>query len=567
MRPHPTAAHVAKEETIARALRSPEQHEVDSGRGDGRACTWPEFNPEATVGSSNRAPSPTLTQVASNRFGINVWSNFGFVVLNTALMLWYLPFLVHHLGVATYGMISLANSLIMYASIISSGLDVSINRFLAIDINQGNAGCANRTFNTALVLSLAACAVLVVPAAIVTYFFPALFSVPPEIVSSTQFLFAGVAVATLAAILSGSFGAASLITHRFDLRNVVRAVTSLSRIGVVVLCFTFWSASLWYVAIGFIASACIGLTGDILVWRYLTPQLRIDPREIDYGQFRALLGLSGWTAVNQVGLLLLMQVDLLVVNVLFGAESTGLYGSLLLLANLIHMVVETIAVVLSPAIMAHYAVVDIAGMQRLAGGSLKLLGIGLALPIGLLCGFGRPLLSLWLGPDFAQLDYLLVLLIGHLAVNAAVRPLAYVLTAYNRVKLQALVTLGLGVANICLAIALARWAGWGMGGVAAAVAIVWTMRNAVFLTSYTAIVLNLRWWTFFPLLVGGALGVLGVAVVARVASQFCPITEWSTVAVGTVAIVVTYCVTAYTIGLNRADRDLLWSFLRVRSAS
>src|ERR1700730_16504648 len=98
------------------------------------------------------AARPLVRDPARSRFLINVGSNVCYVGLNSALMVWYVPFLVHRLGVAAYGMISLANSLVLYAGIISVSLDTSINRFLAIDLNQGNEAGANRTFNTALAL-------------------------------------------------------------------------------------------------------------------------------------------------------------------------------------------------------------------------------------------------------------------------------------------------------------------------------------------------------------------------------------------------------------------------------
>lgn len=509
--------------------------------------------------------NPQLPDIARSRFVMNVGSNVCYAALNTALMVWYVPFLVRHLGVAAYGMIPLANSLVMYASVISTSLDVSINRFLAIDLNQGNDAGANRTFNTALALSLAACGILLLPAGIAGYFFPVLFNVPAGLELSTQFLFASVAVTMLTAILSGNFGVASVITHRFDLRNIVRSLTSLSRVGIVALCFLFWPASLWFVAAGFMTSAWIGLIGDVLVWRRLAPQLYIDRREIDRHQFRALMGLSGWSAINQAGSLLLMQVDLLIVNAIFGAEMTGRYGSVLLFPALIYTMTETVIAVLSPAIMARYAMGDIEGMRRMASRSVKLLGIGLALPIGLLCGFSRPLLNLWLGPEFTSLDVLLILLTGHLTLNLSMRPLSYVLTAYNRVKVQGLFTLALGVVNAVLAIALARWGGWGAAGVAAAGAIVWTIRNAVFLSSYSAVLMRLRWWTFYSPPAAGALGTLCIALAGRFVSQLWWPTSWLALGAMAAAIAGLYGVIACAISLNRSDRELLWSFLNWRS--
>jgi membrane protein EpsK len=474
------------------------------------------------------------------------------------------PFLLHHLGVAAYGMIPLVNSLVMYGGIISGSLDVSLNRFLAIDVNQGNRAGANRTFNTALALSVAGCGILLLPGGAVTYLFPTFFNAPHGLEHASQFLFASVLVASLAAFISSNFGVSSLITHRFDLRNIVRLFTSLSRVGVVMICFMLWPASLWHVGIGFMVSACVGLTGDVLVARRLTPQLRIDPHDVDSGQFRALLGLSGWSAINQVGFLLLMQVDLLIVNALFGADSTGRYGAVLMLPLLVHMALETVVAVLSPAIMARYAVGDVAGVQQLATFSVKLLGVGLALPVGLLCGLGHPLLLLWLGPDFAHLDILLILLVGHLSINLATRPVSYVITAYNRVKVQSFVTVALAVGYVCLAVALARWSGWGMCGVAAAAAIVWTLRNAVFMSSYGALVMGLPWWRLYQPLIAGALGTIGVAMISWFGWHLFVPNNWITLGMMATVISGIYGVSAYLMSLNRRDRDLLWSFLPQR---
>jgi membrane protein EpsK len=557
-----TALPLAKE-LPAPTSRASDKEEIDNERGRGwdllRILLLGRLDTEPMSRSRRVLITPPL-DTASRRFPINVGSNLCFVILQLALMVWYIPFLVRHLGVAAYGMIPFANSMVMYAALLTSSLEFSINRFLAMDLNRGNTAHANRTFNTAFALSIATCFLLLVPIILLAYYAPVLFNVPPGLELATQWLFAGAGITTLTASLGANFGAVSVITHRFDLRNLVRAVALLSRIGIVAVCFAFWPASLWYVTIAFVISAFLNLVGDILVWRQLTPQLHFDGREIDPSQFRALFGLGGWATVNQVGLLLLLQTDLLVVNAFFGAASTGLYGSLLLLTTLFHAMTDTVTGVLSPAIFARYALGDFAGIQRLASCSIKLLGVGLALPVGLLCGFGRPLLYWWLGPEFVQLDLLLILLVGHLTITLAIRPLSYVLNAYNRVKMQGLVSVALGIGNTCLAIALARWTGWGICAVAAAASIAWTIRSAAFMTIYGAIVMDLRWWSFYPPLIAGVLGTVGIAAAGRLASHFCAQTDWLSLGVTATAISVAYTVAAYTISLNRSDRQLLWSF-------
>lgn len=524
--------------------------------------------PSANVSQPQRCVDSSSTiNVARQRFLLNVGSNVIYVALNTALMMWYIPFLVRHLGVAAYGMIPLANTLVMYAGILSSSLDVSVTRFLSIDINKGDFKQANRTFNTAFTLSLVLSGIVSVPAAIAAFLFPKLFNVPEGLEIATQFLFAGVALTTLVAIVSGTFSASSLITHRFDLRNFIKILTSLTRIGVVALCFAIWPASLWHVTAGFVFSAVISLVGDVWVWRAVTPELKLSLQDVEFRQVGALARLGGWSSVNQIGLLLLMQVDLLIVNAIFGAEMTGLYGSLLLFPMLIHMLMESLVTVLSPAIMACYALGDAEGIRRIVRRSIKLLGLGLAVPVGLLCGFGSPLLTLWLGPEFAQLDTLLVLLVGHLCVNLATRPLAYVLTAYNKVQVQGLVTLALGVANICLAIGLALWTDLGPLGIAASAALVWTIKNVLVLSGYSAALMRLPWFTFYTPLVAGAFSTLGVAVAGQVLTRYWWPSDWLTLGFMSAFVTLAYCIAAYLLGLSRDDRTFVHCLLLRRTAA
>ncbi len=494
---------------------------------------------------------------ASRRFVVNVGSSLVYAVLNTGIVFWYIPFLLKHLGVAAYGMVPLTNAFVMFAAIVCEGVNGAIYRNLAIDLNRGDLSAAQGTFNSAVILTIAVSCFLLIPIVPLVWLFPQLFEVPPDLEGATRFLIAGSFFAALTFIIGSPFDASSLITHRFDVRNAVRSAVVLSRVGIVALCFHVWPASLLHVGLGLIASALLGLGGCVIAWRRLTPQLRLHLGAVDPHRFRPLLNFGAWSAVNTAGMLLLMQVDLLMVNALFGPTMTGRYGALLAFAVLIHTLAEVVVPIFNPAIMARYAIGDFAGLRRLLESAVGLLAFGLALPVGLLCGLGRPLLSLWLGPDFAELDALLAILVAHLAVNPAGRPLAYLLTAHNKVKQQGLVTLALGVVNIVLAVTLALWAEWGVLGIAAATAIVWTLKNTLFLPVYAARVLGLVWWAFLPRLAGGAAAVLGVALAGRaLAAMWSPL-DWIGLAAMAGAISAIYSITLLALVIRPDDRRLI----------
>lgn len=513
-----------------------------------------------TSGSQFSSEAPSAP-ASTRRFGLNLIANIGYLALSTVLMLWYVPFLIEHLGVAAYGMLPLANSLVMFTVILSSSLDVSINRFLAIDLNRGDAASANQTFNTALLLGLLACAALLVPGLVLVWFFPSFFAVPAGLEQQARLLFAAVLLTSLAAIVSANFAASSLVLHRFDLRNLVRSLTLLTRVGLVALCFSLMPPQLWQVAAAFAAAAVVGLIGDVLVWRRLTPQLQLRPASAQRERMRALLGLSGWSVVNQLGILLLMQTDLVIVNTLFGAAITGVYGSILLFPQLIHTLNETATSILSPTIMSHYARGDVAGLRLFAARAVRLLGLALALPVGLLCGLGAVLLEAWLGPEFREYHLLLGLLVGHLVLNLATRPLSYVLTAYNRVRAQGLATIAFGVVNLLLAYVLAVWAGLGVTGVAAAFAISFTLRSVVFLAGYAAGVMRLPMITFLRPLGAGAIACVGVTLAGLGLVALWQPEGWVGLALTGAPIALAYLALVYRFALSEAERLLLHSQL------
>jgi membrane protein EpsK len=528
------------------------------------------------VASANSIPGDTANQPgdgasiapreAKSYFAINVASNVAYMGLTALAMTMYIPFLIGHLGIAIYGLVPLANSLIMYMSTITDGLNVAVTRYLTIDLNRTDSTAANRTFNTALYISLIMVAIMLPVVVILTWLFPVIFRSPPGTEYDVRVLFGGVALTFFLTIIESNFAISTMVFHRFDLRNLVRGLTMITRMGSVIILMNILPARLWYIGLGFVLSALVSFAGTWQLWRKLTPQLRIRRSSVDYTRRGELLGLSGWSIVNRIGILLFYSTDLIIVNIFLGPKMTGWYGTLLLFPELLRSIVETMTSVLSPAIMARYAVHDFDGLKQLATRSVKLLALALALPVGLLCGFAQPFLSLWLGPDFQHLARLLIALLCHMSITLATLPLSYILTSYNKVRIQGLATFALGVVNLALSIILVRYEVWGEGwgaiGVAASTAIAFIIRNLLFLSSYSASVMKLPWWAYYTPLIVGAAGTLGVALCAYGFTLLLWPSSWMILAALIVAVSLIYSIPAYFVGLNSDDRNMLISLIR-----
>lgn len=513
---------------------------------------------DAVISPNQSEKVSSLARDAHSHFLINVASNVLYTGLTAAAMALYIPFLVRHLGVAAYGIIPLTHMSIMYIATVTDGLNIAVNRYLSIDLYRGDLEAANATFSTATAITLAAIGLLLPLGSVVAWLFPTIFRIPPGLEAQSQILVACMLATFFLSILEANFAVSTFVHHRFDLRNVVRGLTMAVRMGVPAACFMLMPAELWQVGLGFVLGGLLSLIGFGVLWRVLTPQLSFSWTAVDRSRSRELISVSGWALVNRLGMLLFLSTDLVIINWYFGPAMTGQYGVLLLFPELIRQLVEAITSVLNPAIISRYAAKDFKGLELMASRSLKLLGLGLAVPVGLLCGFANPFLKTWLGPQFQHLDWLLVVLVGHLCINMAALPLSLVVTSYNHVRIQGIVTLALSVVNVALALALTPL---GLIGVALATAIVMTIRSVIFMAGYCAHLMKLPATTFHRPLLSGLLGTLAVGGSAYMISRTLRPEGW--IELGSLAALVTtvYGILAFWLILSRKERSMLLSLM------
>jgi membrane protein EpsK len=461
--------------------------------------------------SLDPAPSFTPIDTSRGRFKRNVLANLIYFVFHAGIQIWFVRYLIDNLGVATYGLVPLATNITGYMAIITVALSGSVGRFLTIDLARGDLATANRTFNTSLFASIVLAIGLLPVAGALSWSAPSFLNIPEGEEMGTRFLLMCTCFAFLLNAVGSNFACSAFAKNRFDVQRGIDALGFITQIGVVVALFTWAEGDLWYVGAGIAASAVVRQLGYQVSWRRLTPELSMRLASFDRTRLREILGMGGWLTVNRVGSDLFLHVDLLIVNMMVGAHAAGLYAPGLHIAFVLRAIAGLISGVLVPTYSASFAVDDIDRMVRISKRIVKLLGLAMAIPIGLVCGLSEPLLVLWLGEEFRSVAPLLILMVIHLGVNIAVTPLFGVNQAANRIKWIGIVTLLLGAVNVGLAVWLAGPLDWGVYGVAAAGAIVLTAKNALYTPAYAAWVLNQPLTTFARAIVPPVLATLIVA--------------------------------------------------------
>lgn len=489
-----------------------------------------------------------------SRLSRNLCANLANFGLNLLVGILFTPYLVRHLGVASFGIVPLLTTAVSYLSVFSLILNAPVARFVTFELERGNPERARRYFNTSLFASLALALALLVPALLISLNPGLLFRIPEgEELQARWFM--GLAVAAFLLSLPGSaFEISTFCRDRFDLRNAALMAGTLVRVGLVVALFALGEPRLWQVGAGVALGAAVGLAGAVLVWRRITPELTLSLRAFDRGALGTLAGSGGWVALNQAGTLLLLSIDLLVVNRMFGPEAGGRYATLLQWSGLLRGAAATMAAVLAPGIVTLYARREVDALVRYAGNAVRYLGLSLALPVGLVSGLSAPLLRLWLGPEFQALAPLLTLMTAHLCLNLSFLPLHNVATATNDVRLPGLLQAALGIANLLLCWLLAGPFGLGLYGVAAAGAVVIGFKNLVFTPIFSARILGRGPGTFYrqaaPVLGANA----AVFLVSLALARICPISSWWQLAGIAAAVSAAYGAAAWLFLIGKDER-------------
>ncbi len=443
------------------------------------------------------SPIPAVAPARSGRFAINLVSNVVKLGLTMLVGVWYVPFLVRQLGPAAYGMVPLTSMITSYMTLITFGLDAAMARTLTISLERRDYDRANAIFNVAFWTNLAIAVVLSIPAVIAIASVQHIMRIPPGYETATRWLFAGTVLAFLLNQVKSPFGVSCFSLNRLDLANMVLVGETLSRVGLVAFLFLVCGPRIEFVGAAILAGTIFSTAGAIWLWKVLTPNLHIRLRDFDWTMLKSLSSTGGWVIVSQVGVMLYLNIDLLLANRLFGPVESGRYAAVLQLSAMLSTLGMTVGEIFAPTMYQMYARGDIDGLAVYLNRAIKFLGIVMALVIGLICGFSRPLLQLWLGPAFGSLAPLLCLMAIHQSLNLATYPLYAVPLAANRVKVPGLVTLAVGVFNLALALFLAKVLGWGLYGLAGAGAISLTLRRFVFTPLYVAAVLHQPYRTYY----------------------------------------------------------------------
>jgi O-antigen/teichoic acid export membrane protein len=183
-------------------------------------------------------------------------------------------------------------------------------------------------------------------------------------------------------------------------------------------------------------------------FKKFTPQLKVKVSYFSKERVVELSKMSIWILISQVGVLLLGNIDLYLVNNLLGSKETGEYAIVLQFTSIFKTFSILLSSIFIPISMIYYANNEIDKLTRFTILASKLMLIGLMVALAGLVGFSEYLLDLWLSPKYIYLSPIISFSMLFFIFSIPVIPLFNVTVSFNKVKIPALMVICLGIVNM-----------------------------------------------------------------------------------------------------------------------
>jgi membrane protein EpsK len=489
--------------------------------------------------------------------------------------LWQVPFLLAHFkaaygndpGIAAYGQIGVRRCITDYAVLIAFAFTSTISRFMAIRLNKDDSNGAQTYFTSAFVAIFGLCGLATILALLCRPFIANWAHAPLSLANDFGLLFVLMMLSSSATALNSPFMSVPFARHRFDLINLLKIVGFGIQVAILVFLFSRHPASLVFVGTAYLLKELWSLGGATVLARKMAPWLTLSLRPFRREAVAEMARMSFWSAINRLGFLLYFSIDLIVINILLGNTACGRYAPMTQLALLLSLFAAAVANVFWPIAYEHIARNRMDQLIPHIQRTTKYMGLTLGLPVALLCGLGRPVLTVWLhDPEWAAFAPLLVILLAPAVWNFSLKHVFSITHGLNRVRVPALITLAGGLLNLGLSIFLVKYTSLGLYGIAVATSLALTLRNLVAMPLYAEKVIHKPAGTFLRGIPAPLAAAACTAVIGYLSAQHVNLATLPRLVAAGAALTAIHLGLSLLV-LNREDLRFLTSLFKRRESS
>jgi O-antigen/teichoic acid export membrane protein len=393
----------------------------------------------------------------------NVSTRYLAIGVEVALGLLVLPFNVAHLGTSAYGLWMLTASVTAYFSVLDLGYSGALVKFVAQYRARHDYTALNEILSTTFFVFTTFGVVTYLVAIGVAVFLGRIFQLSPEQIHVGRVVLLIISLNVAAGTAFNVFGGVINGFQRYDLNNVVGAISSVvtAIVNVAVLL-------LGYGLIELVAATTIVRLVTYVIYRAnayrVFPGLRIRASSFRRERLREVTLFSVYMLLIDCANKMNYSVDAIVIGAFLNTSAVAVWTVGQRVAEVTQRLTNQLNDVLFPTVVDNSAAARMDRLQTIFIQGTRL-SLGTVIPIGgammLMAG---PLVHAWVGPGFSASVLVLRLLSLSVIVRVGNATAGTVLKGAGEHKLVAFTNVGAAVVNLALSIALVK--SLGLAGVA-----------------------------------------------------------------------------------------------------
>lgn len=436
-------------------------------------------------------------------FVINLISQFAVFASNMVVNFLLTPHVLQKLGAEAYGFIGLVNNFINYATIITIALNALAGRYITLAYHKGEHEKAKEYYTSVFYANAVLAVVIFGASFLLSMNIAHLLNVPAYLLTDVKITVILSAFNTCVSLLTVVYGVAAFIKNKLYLNSLSQMLGAVARVVIIVGLFMLLQPHMWYYALSAIAAALITLLIQAIVTKRLCPEFAVRPKYYRWNRVWEILKNGLWVSLESFNKLLQTGLDLLISNLFVNPAATGLFSVAKTVPNVLTQVSGVIASVFNPELARLYAEDKKQELVESFRFTIRFLSMLMIVPLVGFIAFGMDFYRLWLpdrtGEEVQLIQYLSVLTVLPLLVNAYSEGLYYANTLTKKIKGSVLITFGFSVASIlCEVILLLTLPVNPLYIIAGTSSFFMTIRYLFVTPVYAAWVLKLPLWIFFP---------------------------------------------------------------------
>ena len=376
--------------------------------------------------------------------------------------------------------------------IFTQGIIIGLNRYIILNIEKKNLNSINEFLSTAIIgftiISLSTIPLLF----ILIGNLEIIINIPNGIVFETKLFFVSCYVSVIITFIGSVFNVVIYSNNRIDLIKYLDVISHVIKLLLTIILLSVISKNIFYVGVAYIIGSISFLIMSMYIGKYVMPEVKISAKYYSIKKLKKLISLSFWLILNQIGVFLFHQVDVIICNKYIDYRKAGDLAAILQVSILMRQISGLFSELISPLIINLYGKNEKDKIINLTKNTLNMLNMILMLMGTFFLIFKIEILSIWLEADKFENIQLVNVIVAGVLINASVIPLFTIHIAYKKLIIPTIANYLALLLKLIFCFYLINIQQLGVIGLALGGIIALSLKNLLFTTLYTSILLEIK---------------------------------------------------------------------------